>query len=822
MADSILELIFSADTKELDEAKEKLSELGEHMPTVGEGIEKLAQSFKNLPGPIGLAAAAAVGFALGLKEMVEGTLEAETQLLELSEAMGVPIEKAQPFIEAMALSGISGDKLTASMSKLAQAVGQAITEPTGKAADAFKKLGISQDELKNGDTEQIMKDAAAGLDKYADSASKTAAIRELFGKQGPAIIAAMKSEAEMEEKAKQAQADYGTAVSEADAKSAKYFGETLKLGMTMFEGVAMSVTKSLLPGLQVLVDQFAESGKQGGIMRDVLDGLSATISVVSKAIITLLVEPIRFAAEWFKEAGVAIGASMAAIAAAAHGHFGEAKEIMVQMNQDLNAMAAQYGEATVKFEKALWAGKEAVDTWGEGVEEAKPKLAAFDANAIKVTDTLQKLAVELIGQTDAWRAAGQGLEAYKQAQDNAAIAAKRLEIAKENGSKQAQDEAEALMRAANAAKQAATEEVAGWNLINGLIEEQNALVSHNTELEKARMEIAKNPGMTEVEKAALLALAQNVDMKKQQLEVDKEVLALNQMVTKSIDQEKASMTLSTNALKLYNEQLKLKQQYEKDMQDKSVDEQNKLTAAYKAADTALVKNNQDTLAWQQSMAGFTAGAGQALTNLYDQSKNLNQIGGQLVTTFANNLATAFENIGKKGTNSFEQMGIAMVQFIEQTIVKMALMKAMITAIDMLPGGAAFLQSMSAANMLKSANGNAFSGGSVIPFANGGVIDGPTIAPMALMGEAGPEAIMPLQRGADGKLGVHMSGANAGGGIGITNHNATFVINSNQNPKDIAKQTKKQVATMAKFSKGSIAKQQRPGGLLNNRNQAFAR
>lgn len=61
----------------------------------------------------------------------------------------------------------------------------------------------------------------------------------------------------------------------------------------------------------------------------------------------------------------------------------------------------------------------------------------------------------------------------------------------------------------------------------------------------------------------------------------------------------------------------------------------------------------------------------------------------------------------------------------------------------------------------SANGNVFSRGSVVPFANGGVVGGPTMFPMAgrnvgIMGEAGPEAIMPLKR-KNGKLGVEVSG-----------------------------------------------------------------
>lgn len=63
-----------------------------------------------------------------------------------------------------------------------------------------------------------------------------------------------------------------------------------------------------------------------------------------------------------------------------------------------------------------------------------------------------------------------------------------------------------------------------------------------------------------------------------------------------------------------------------------------------------------------------------------------------------------------------------------------------------------------------ANGGAFSQGRVTAYAKGGVVGGPTAFPMrggmGLMGEAGPEAIMPLARGADGKLGVAAQGGSA--------------------------------------------------------------
>ncbi|MGM0583576.1 MAG: phage tail tape measure protein [Pseudomonadota bacterium] len=64
-----------------------------------------------------------------------------------------------------------------------------------------------------------------------------------------------------------------------------------------------------------------------------------------------------------------------------------------------------------------------------------------------------------------------------------------------------------------------------------------------------------------------------------------------------------------------------------------------------------------------------------------------------------------------------------------------------------------------------AKGGAISSGRARAFAGGGVVEGPTLFGMrggaGVMGEAGPEAILPLQRGADGRLGVASGGGGAG-------------------------------------------------------------
>ncbi|WP_336799463.1 phage tail tape measure protein [Kaistia sp. MMO-174] len=90
--------------------------------------------------------------------------------------------------------------------------------------------------------------------------------------------------------------------------------------------------------------------------------------------------------------------------------------------------------------------------------------------------------------------------------------------------------------------------------------------------------------------------------------------------------------------------------------------------------------------------------------------------------------------------------------------------------DILKGLALRLSTMAlnaALKPIESGIGGLLSGlvgslGGVKPFAKGGVVASPTYFPLSgglgLMGEAGAEAIMPLSRGPDGRLGVSGGGA----------------------------------------------------------------
>ncbi|MDC0117571.1 hypothetical protein OAI16_06730 [Flavobacteriaceae bacterium] len=98
-----------------------------------------------------------------------------------------------------------------------------------------------------------------------------------------------------------------------------------------------------------------------------------------------------------------------------------------------------------------------------------------------------------------------------------------------------------------------------------------------------------------------------------------------------------------------------------------------------------------------------------------------------------------------------------------------------------------------------------------PHADGGVVGGPTYFPMAggktgLMGEAGPEAIMPLKRGANGKLGVQMEGGSQGNVV--VNQSFNFSANGDDSVKKLIAQAAPKIAQM---TKSSLLDDRRRGG-----------
>ena len=130
-------------------------------------------------------------------------------------------------------------------------------------------------------------------------------------------------------------------------------------------------------------------------------------------------------------------------------------------------------------------------------------------------------------------------------------------------------------------------------------------------------------------------------------------------------------------------------------------------------------------------------------------------------------ARAIVDFAMTGKASFSDMINSMIADMLRMLVYQQVTKPLFEWL-----GTAVVSAISIAAM--AAKGNVFSGGNLVPFAKGGIVTGPTVFPMAsgagLMGEAGPEAVMPLARTANGDLGIKTSGD--GGGEYHTNVHLT--------------------------------------------------
>jgi phage-related minor tail protein len=128
--------------------------------------------------------------------------------------------------------------------------------------------------------------------------------------------------------------------------------------------------------------------------------------------------------------------------------------------------------------------------------------------------------------------------------------------------------------------------------------------------------------------------------------------------------------------------------------------------------------------------------------------------------FTNALGNAFEGVAIKGKGLGDVLRTLALRLSE--IVLKAALKPLEQGFGnfltgLFSGGAGF------------AKGGVLSQGMPVPFAQGGVIQSPIAFPLAgghlgVAGERGAEAILPLARGPDGRLGV---AARGGGGIAVT-------------------------------------------------------
>ena len=102
------------------------------------------------------------------------------------------------------------------------------------------------------------------------------------------------------------------------------------------------------------------------------------------------------------------------------------------------------------------------------------------------------------------------------------------------------------------------------------------------------------------------------------------------------------------------------------------------------------------------------------------------------------------------------------------------------------------------------------GNKITAYARGGIVDKPTLFPMAngmgLMGEAGAEAVLPLKRGRDGKLGVTSQGGGSTNIVVNVDASGSSVEGDEEGGKELGR-------LISVAIQSELINQKRPGGLL---------
>jgi hypothetical protein len=156
-------------------------------------------------------------------------------------------------------------------------------------------------------------------------------------------------------------------------------------------------------------------------------------------------------------------------------------------------------------------------------------------------------------------------------------------------------------------------------------------------------------------------------------------------------------------------------------------------------------------------AAAFGGAGSAISEVADKSREIAQGLAQDILGPIKDALTS----GKLSWRTFADAIARIAQNLAKRLIDLAfkpIENALINAFSGGGGGGGFL-----GGLFGFAKGGVFAGGQQLTaFARGGVVNRPTVFPFSrgigLMGEAGPEAILPLRRGRDGRLGVEMTGA----------------------------------------------------------------
>lgn len=179
------------------------------------------------------------------------------------------------------------------------------------------------------------------------------------------------------------------------------------------------------------------------------------------------------------------------------------------------------------------------------------------------------------------------------------------------------------------------------------------------------------------------------------------------------------------------------------------------------------------------LTDFYATAGSAAKTWLENQQSAAQAMGEMYTKMFDTATDALVNFAMTGKMNTKEMVKSMLSDISRLLIKMAVLQAAQKMAGLFSGGSTSVSGMSSINAGNSADYGAYAQSA--GYAKGGVFtnsvvsrptffaNGGSFNKLGVMGEAGPEAVMPLSRTSGGELGVKVAGGAGGTSISVVVH-----------------------------------------------------
>lgn len=238
----------------------------------------LGDAFKSLAAAVGITATAA-GLAALTQSAIDAADELDD--LAQKTGIAVESLSALAYVanvEGVAVEALSGSlaKLARSMSDAARGS----KEQAGAFAALGVAVQNSDGSLRS--TDAVLRDIAQRFAGYEDSAEKAALAQAIFGKSGADLIPLLNYGAEGLDRMTQEAQRLGLVISTETAAAAAEFNDTLTKIRTVSQQVGLSLAGELLPPLQAIADEFLKGRQEGGGFSEMLaGGLRNTLQAVA-------------------------------------------------------------------------------------------------------------------------------------------------------------------------------------------------------------------------------------------------------------------------------------------------------------------------------------------------------------------------------------------------------------------------------------------------------------------------------------------------------------------------------------------------------------